>query len=105
MSMELPEIPYGFTELEPAMSRDTLLFHFAHHHRGYFDRTASLVRGTALDHLALEDIVRTSAREAESLPVYREAAEAWNHNFFWKSMRPGGGGAADGQIGDAIRTR
>ena len=105
MSLELPEIPYDFADLEPVMSRDTLLFHFAQHHRGSFDRTVALVRGTELEHLALEDVVRVSAGEPDFRAAYRQAAEAWNHNFFWKSMRPGGGGSADGLISDAIRTK
>lgn len=104
MSPTFPEMPYGFAALEPAMSRDALVFHFARH-RSFFDRTAAFVRGTPLDSLDLQDVVRISAREPQRRTMYRQAAEAWSHNFLWKSMRPGGGGMADGSIGEAIQRR
>ena len=104
-SIAPPDIPYDFAELEPAMSRDTLWFHFSQHQRACFDRTADLVRGTELEHLTLEDLIRVTAHAPGRRALHRHAAGSWNHNFFWKSMRPGGGGAAHGLIGQCIRAR
>lgn len=104
-SIAHPEIPYDFGALEPAMSRDTLWFHFSQHQHACFDRTVALVQGTELEHLALEDLLRATARAPGRRPVFRHAAASWNHDFFWKSMRPGGGGEARGLIGRCIRAR
>jgi len=102
MTIELPTLPYNFTALEPAMSADTLVFHLSHHQRGDFDRIASLIRGTELKALPLEELVHVAARTPGRRTLYQCAAETWNHNFFWKSMRPGGGGTAHGLIGECI---
>jgi Fe-Mn family superoxide dismutase len=103
MKIDSPRLPYNFSELEPAMSRDTLVFHFLRHQRVCFDRMQSLVRGTELESLALEDLVRVTERNPGQHGVYRYAAEVWNHNLFWRSMRPQGGGAAHGAVGEHIR--
>lgn len=100
-----PELPYDFAELEPAMSRDALWFHFSQHRRGCFDRAMALVQGTEFEHLALEDLLRATARAPKHRAVFCHAAGSWNHNFFWKSMRPGGGGEARGLIAECIRAR
>ena len=105
MNIEPPLIPYNFADLEPAMSRDTLVFHFLRHQRVCFDRMRTMVRGSELEDLPLEDLIRVTERNPSQHAVYRYAAEVWNHNLFWRSMRPQGGGAAHGQIGDLIRTR
>lgn len=97
-----PVLPYDFSALEPAMSADTLVFHLSQHQRGDFDRAAALIRGTALDQLTLEELVRKTARTPALRAVYQYAAATWNHNFFWKSMRPGGGGRAHGLIAERI---
>ena len=97
-----PVLPYDFSALEPAMSADTLVFHFSQHQRGEFDRAAALIRGTALDQLTLEELVRKTARTPALRALYQYAAGTWNHSFFWKSMRPGGGGRAHGLIAERI---
>jgi Fe-Mn family superoxide dismutase len=97
-----PTLPYDFADLEPAMSADTLVFHFSQHQRGDFAQTAALIRGTELDRLSLEELVRTTARTLGGRMIYQRAAEVWNHNFFWNSMRPAGGGAARGLIAECI---
>jgi superoxide dismutase, Fe-Mn family len=102
MNILLSTLPYDLTALEPAMSADTLVFHLSQHRRDGFDRTTALIRGTELDSLPLEELVRVTARTPGRRTVYQCAAETWNHNFFWKSMRPGGGGAAYGLIGERI---
>lgn len=105
MSIEPPEIPYNFSDLEPAMSRDSLVFHYLHHERDCFDRLLSMVRGTQLGSLSLDELVRSVARDPKQKMLFHFAAEVWNHDFYWRSMRPRGGGAAGGLVGEHIATR
>jgi superoxide dismutase, Fe-Mn family len=105
ISIEAPAIPYNFSDLEPAMSRDTLVFHFGRHQRLCFDRMRALVHGTPLESLALEELIRTTERTPAQHMVYRWAAELWNHSLYWQSMRPRGGGAAYGAVAEHIRHR
>jgi superoxide dismutase, Fe-Mn family len=105
MNIEQPGIPYNFSDLEPAMSRDTLVFHSLRHQRVCFDRMLAMVRGTELETLPLEELIRVTERNPTQHAVYRYAAEVWNHNVFWRSMRPRGGGAAHGLIGEHLRAR
>jgi len=80
--VESPQIPYNFADLEPAMSRDTLVFHFLHHQRDCFDRMLSMVRGTELETLPLAEIVCASERDPERRVLFRHAAEVWNHDLY-----------------------
>jgi Fe-Mn family superoxide dismutase len=105
MNIESPAIPYEFAELEPAMSRDTLVFHFLRHQRVCFDRMLPMVRGSELEALPLDELIRVTERNPAQHTLYRYAAEVWNHNLFWHSMRPGGGGAAHGVVGEYIGAR
>ena len=105
MKIESPVLPYNFSDLEPAMSRDTLVFHFLRHQRVCFDRMYAMVRGTQLEALSLEELIRVSERNPSQHAIYRFAAEVWNHNFYWHSMRPKGGGTPGGPVGDALRAR
>jgi superoxide dismutase, Fe-Mn family len=105
MNIESPALPYNFSDLEPAMSRDTLVFHFLRHQRVCYDRMHALVRGTELEALTLEELIRLTERNPGQHTVYRYAAEVWNHNLYWNSMRPRGGGAALGPVGELLRTR
>ena len=105
MNIASPAIPYDFAELEPAMSRDTVVFHFLRHQRVCYDRMRTLVRGTGLEQLSLEELIRLTERSPVHHALYRYAAEVWNHNVFWRSMCPGGGGAPRGRIGEELRKR
>jgi len=105
MNIEPPGIPYNFADLEPAMSRDTLVFHFLRHQRVCFDRMYALVRGTQLETLSLEELIRVTERNPAQHALYRYAAEVWNHTLYWHSMRPRGGGAPHGLVGEQLRTR
>lgn len=105
MNIESPAIPYNFADLEPVVSRDTLVFHFLRHQRVCFDRLRLLVRETKLAQLSLEDLIRATERDPAQHAVYRWAAEVWNHNLYWQSMRPRGGGSAQGPVADQIRRR
>jgi Fe-Mn family superoxide dismutase len=102
MSIEPPGIPYNFSDLEPAMSRDSLVFHFLHHERDCFDRMLTMVRGTELDGLSLVELVRATEGDPERQVLFHYAAEVWNHDFYWRSMRPRGGGAPHGLVGEHI---
>jgi superoxide dismutase, Fe-Mn family len=105
MSIELPEIPYNFADLEPVISRDALLFHFMHHQRVCFDRMQPLIQGTALEALPLEDLVRITERDPGRRTLHRCAAEVWNHTVYWQSLHPRGGGSARGAVGECIERR
>jgi superoxide dismutase, Fe-Mn family len=105
MNIESPGIPYNFADLEPAMSRDTVVFHFLRHQRVCFDRMYALIRGTELEALPLDELIRVTERNPAQHIVYRYAAEVWNHNLYWRSMRPRGGGVPHGMIADHLRAR
>ena len=101
MSLMLPPLPYALDALEPHISRRTLAFHHGHHHAAYLEKTRALIRHTALESAPLEDIVRFSA-ESKQRALFNAAAQAWNHGFYWQSMRPGGGGEPRGPIAQLI---
>ena len=105
MNIEPPGIPYNFSDLEPAISRDTLVLHFGSHQRGCYDCMLAIVRGTELEALSLEELIRVTERNPAQHNVYRCAAEVWNHNLYWRSMRPGGGGAPHGMMAEHVRAR
>jgi Fe-Mn family superoxide dismutase len=87
MPFDLPPLPYDDHALEPVISAATLKLHHGAHHRGYVDKLNAAVRGTELDGLALEDVVRRAAVSGAAA-VFNNAAQAWNHAFFWRSLRP-----------------
>lgn len=101
MSLTLPPLPYALDALEPYISRRTLAAHHGYHHAAYVEKTRALVRGTPLESASLEDIVRSSAESAPNV-LFNAAAQAWNHAFYWRSMRPGGGGEARGAVAQLI---
>src|SRR6516162_6210751 len=102
MNIESPAIPYNFADLEPAMSRDTVVFHFLRHQRVCYDRMGALLRATHVEAETLEDLVRATERNPAHHTLYRYAAEVWNHDRFWHSLRPGGGGTPTGAVGELI---
>ena len=101
MNLTLPALPYGLDALEPFVSRRTLAAHYGKHHAAYVEKTRRLVRGTALETASLEQIVQASSKQRDQ-SLFDAAAQAWNHAFFWKCMRPGGGGEARGQVAELI---
>lgn len=100
MSLSLPPLPYPIDALEPYISRRTLMAHHGHHHAAYVEKTRALTRATRLESAALEEIVIASASQGTAL--FNAAAQAWNHTFFWYSMRREGGGPPNGQIAALI---
>jgi Fe-Mn family superoxide dismutase len=108
MMIELPDLPYAYEALEPLISSATLRTHHDKHHRAYVDKTNALVRGTDLADSTLEGIVTQSARRAASDPtmttLFNNAAQAWNHAFYWRSLRPKDGGGPQGALAARIRS-
>lgn len=97
----LPKLPYAQDALEPYISARTLSFHYGKHHAGYVRKTDMFTEGTPYAGQTLSKIVRMS-RKAGDAKVFNNAAQTWNHSFYWKSMRPGGGGKPTGKVRDAL---
>ena len=98
----LDPLPYAENALEPHISARTIGFHYGKHHRGYVDNLNKLVAGTPLAGRSLAEIVAETAGKPDKTAVFNNAAQVWNHDFFWRSMRPGGGGAPAGALKAAI---
>ena len=98
MIFELPPLPYSKEALQPHMSAETLDFHHGKHHKAYVDKLKSLLEGKPEANQGLEEII-LGAPEG---PVFNNAAQVWNHTFFWHSMKPQGGGAPTGELAQAI---
>jgi superoxide dismutase, Fe-Mn family len=94
----LTKLPYPEAALEPHISKQTLALHHGKHHKGYVDKLNILLKGDPLEGLPLEDIIRQSHGLAARQTVFNNAAQCWNHDFFWKSMKPKGGGAPTGDL-------
>jgi superoxide dismutase, Fe-Mn family len=88
----LPALPYEHSALLPVISAETLGFHYGKHHKGYVDTLNKLIVGTEFGDMPLEQIVKAAAGEADHVAIFNNAAQAWNHNFYWRSMKPHGGG-------------
>ncbi|KAB2598448.1 superoxide dismutase [Pyrus ussuriensis x Pyrus communis] len=99
---ELKPPPYPLDALEPHMSKETLEYHWGKHHRGYVDNLNKLIAGTELGELSLEDVILATYNKGDMLPPFNQAAQIWNHDFFWESMKPGGGGKPSGELLELI---
>jgi Fe-Mn family superoxide dismutase len=88
MNFELPPLPYAKDALEPYISRQTLEFHYEKHHRGYLEKMQKAIAGTDYENRSLEEIIYI----AEEPEIFNNAAQVWNHTFYWNSMQPDGGG-------------
>lgn len=104
-ALRLPDLPYATTALEPHISAETLRFHYGKHHRGYVDNANRLLQGTPLAQAALVDVLRKSHQNGgcEQSPIFNNAAQVYNHTFYWNSMTPeGGGGPPEGLMAEWI---
>ena len=97
MAFELPPLPYEKDALEPHISKETLEYHYGKHHNTYVVKLNGLLEGTADAEKSLEEVVKTS-----SGGVFNNAAQIWNHTFYWNGLSPNGGGEPTGAIADAI---
>ena len=95
--IELPALPFAKDALSPYVSAETVEYHYGKHHQAYVNNLNQLISGTRYENLLLEDIVRSSEGK-----IFNNAAQVWNHTFYWNSMSPDGGGAPTGEVGDAI---
>ncbi len=100
----LMKLPYPENALEPAVSAKTVSFHYGKHHKAYVDKTNDLVKGTDLAGKSLEDVIRASAGNPDKAPLFNASAQVWNHDFYWRSMKPKGGGAPTGELAGRIAT-
>ncbi len=98
MKHELPELPYAMDALEPHISRETLEYHYGKHHQTYVNKLNELIPGTEFESMSLEDIIRKS-----SGGLFNQAAQVWNHTFYWHCLSPNGGGDPDGELAEAIK--
>ena len=106
MPIQLPKLPYDYDALEPVISAATLKTHHDKHHRGYVDKVNSLIPGTPVADESLEAVVNWAAAWRANHPtaaaIFNSAAQAWNHAFYWKSLRPRGGQAPQGRLAALI---
>jgi Fe-Mn family superoxide dismutase len=96
-------LPYEFDALEPVLSKETVHLHFIQHHRRCYERTAAMVKETELESIPLESLVRVAGTQRGHRYLFTLAAEAWNHELYWRSLQPAGGGVASGPIGQDIQ--
>jgi Fe-Mn family superoxide dismutase len=100
MDHQLPDMPYETDALAPHCSKETLELHHGKHHKAYVDKLNTLQQGTEFESMALEDIVKQASGE-----IYNNAAQHWNHSFFWLCMTPGGAGEPTGALRNAISAK
>ena len=100
MEHTLPPLPYAPDALAPHMSKETLEFHHGKHHNAYVVNLNNLIKGTEFENLSLEEIIKKS-----SGGIFNNAAQVWNHTFFWNCMKPHGGGEPSGKLADAINAK
>jgi Fe-Mn family superoxide dismutase len=99
---KLPPLPYAENALEPYISTKTIGFHYGKHHQAYLDNINKLVQNTEFVKLSLEDIIKVTAGDGSKASVFNNAAQAWNHTFYWKSMKANGGGSPGKKLTDKI---
>ncbi|TXI93298.1 MAG: superoxide dismutase [Fe] [Neisseriales bacterium] len=97
MEHTLPQLPYAHDALAPHISKETIEFHYGKHHQTYVTNLNNLIKGTEFENATLEDIVKKS-----SGGIFNNAAQIWNHTFYWNSLSPNGGGEPTGALKDAI---
>ena len=104
MAFELPPLPYPDTALDPFLSAEQMRFHHGKHHQAYVSTLNKLVKGSPLGSKSLEEIVRLTANEKDEsrVQIFNNAAQHWNHSFFWHCMKPNGGGTPTGELSQRI---
>jgi Fe-Mn family superoxide dismutase len=104
MAIELPSLPYPEEGLEPHISARTMSFHYGKHHAAYVNKLNELIQGGELEGKSLEEIIRATANDTAKIGIFNNAAQVWNHTFFWHCMSPRGGGAPSGVLADKIKS-
>lgn len=99
MTFKLPDLPYAKNALEPYISEETLHYHHDKHHQAYVNKLNELVQDNEFSNLSLEEVIKRS----KSGPIFNNAAQVWNHTFYWHCMKPNGGGQPESKLADAIQ--
>lgn len=102
MAISLPDLPYDRGALAPHISENTLDYHYGKHHAAYVTNLNKLLDGTDLQNADLETVIQDSAGNSSKVGVFNNAAQVWNHTFYWNSMKPNGGGEASGEVAKLI---
>jgi superoxide dismutase, Fe-Mn family len=102
MPFELPPLPYAKDALAPYISANTLDFHYGKHHQTYVTNLNNLTKDTPLASKSLQDVIKEAAADPAKTSIFNNAAQVWNHTFFWNCMKPGGGGKPTGSIASEI---
>ena len=100
MAHELPPLPYPRDALQPHISAETIDYHYGKHHQAYVTNLNNLIKGTEFENMSLEDIIKKS-----SGGIFNNAAQVWNHTFYWNCLKPNGGGEPTGALADAIKAK
>lgn len=98
----LPPLPYAENALDPVISVNTIGLHYGKHHKGYVDTLNKLIAGTELASLSLEKLIAETAGKADKTTIFNNAAQTWNHTFYWRSLRPNGGGEPSAMLKQRI---
>ncbi|MBU2521726.1 MAG: superoxide dismutase [Proteobacteria bacterium] len=102
MTISLPVLPYGKNALAPYISQQTIEYHYGKHHNAYVTNTNKLIEGTDLSNQDLENIIKKTSKDTSMSSIFNNAAQVWNHSFYWACMKPGGGGPPSGAIAERI---
>jgi Fe-Mn family superoxide dismutase len=102
MAIELPPLPFERTALEPHISGETIDYHYGKHHKAYVDKLNELVAGTPFADMSLEQVIRHASGDKAQQKIFNNAAQAWNHTFFWNCLAPGAGGEPGGELAKRI---
>ncbi len=102
MAYELAPLPYDYTALEPSISKSTLEFHHDKHHAAYVSKFNDAVKGTDLDSKSIEEVITITAKDPSKSGIFNNAAQAWNHSFYWQCLKPNGGGTPTGELASKI---
>ena len=103
MAYKLPPLPYDYTALEPYISKRTLEFHHDKHHAAYVNKYNAAVDGTDMADKPIEEVIKAIAGDPSKTGIFNNAAQAWNHSFYWQCMKPGGGGTPTSALADKIK--
>ena len=103
MTITLPDLPFRKEALAPHISAQTLDFHHGKHHNTYVTNLNKLIEGTDLSGETLDNMIKKTAKNPDQAGIFNSAAQVWNHTFYWRSMKPGGGGAPTGAAAEKIR--
>lgn len=99
MSFELPPLPYEMNALEPYISKETLEYHYGKHHRAYVNKLNELTKDNEYGKMSLEEVIKAT----QNGPIFNNAAQVWNHTFYWHCMKPHGGGEPKSKVAEAIK--